>query len=100
FSISRALSFPTRRSSVLLDSVLIEANDLTIYWNVGMPCDQGTSDSCSGNQLDRAQIDHLASRNDNIVKADRRETIAPNHNVINADRKSTRLNSSHVKISY
>src|SRR5690606_41502671 len=92
-------SFPTRRSSDLMDLAFLRNMDLTGKINVGQLKVQEVEASdfhASLRAIDgKLQISDIKAQLYDGSLAGQLSATADN-----ADRKSTRLNSSHVKISY
>src|SRR5690606_39765890 len=93
----RLHSFPTRRSSDLQQGALTVSPTNLDFGSVHVGQTAGPLQvTVSNNGSAPASLDNLASSDSAYAfTSDCGETIA-----IGTDRKSTRLNSSHVKISY
>src|SRR5690606_41996922 len=93
------LAFPTRRSSDLLAGP-VQANVVEVGWQeprVGEPARQHREAAGGGGLHDRDTEELLPRRGHHHA---RREQVPSVVVAVQVDRKSTRLNSSHVKISY
>src|SRR5207302_7864644 len=86
---SRPLPFPTRRSSDLGLARLDAGDDL-----------DAVAEPIADLQLARAQVVALDDEYAVDAVAVLNRVVRQRHHLVDSDRKSTRLNSSHVKISY
>src|SRR5207253_9067822 len=81
-------SFPTRRSSDLISIVM--------HYGDGPGAIVSLANSAAYNAVTLLWIVYFRQQSQSIPEID----VAPELNALNVDRKSTRLNSSHVAISY
>src|SRR5690606_40331284 len=93
-----SVSFPTRRSSDLGKDRKFAAEGATTSEKTGRRTDDAGSCAETGN-VDNAIAKKMRG-NDLMASSPRRRLPAPDTADTRQDRKSTRLNSSHVKISY
>src|SRR5205807_10399461 len=90
-------SFPTRRSSDLIDMLCFDCGKLTRDASIASLPDHPFCQDCSSKLL--APLFWSSAYATNILHK-KRDKQSLDENEQKADRKSTRLNSSHLVISY
>src|SRR5690606_42087012 len=92
------LSFPTRRSSDLRRTSMPKRKTAEVE---SPPAPAPAAPSIAASRIDHIELARLVRAPENVRQADPTDGVFElRDDIAGQDRKSTRLNSSHVKISY